>query len=121
MTDSITLLHEAAARLEAGQALAREELSKHIGDDDHNQAIFTRTLDKVATSIDNLTLLIGKESEDGKGGTGMVGQIKQLVIAKERSDRWINMISGGFAVMTISVTVFWWLVKAKLDAFFHGN
>lgn len=78
-----------------------------------------RVLWTMARDLADLVKVIGKESEDGLGGTGMVGQIKQLIRARERSDRWINLISGGFTVLVASLGVIWWLVKAKLAAFFH--
>jgi hypothetical protein len=61
---------------------------------------------------------LGKESDDGKSGTGLTGRVIRTEYRVLAYDRLKDRVIGGAMALTMAVAIIWWLTKDKLATVF---
>jgi hypothetical protein len=71
---------------------------------------------EVGRALERIETLLGMPSDDGKGGTGLIGEVARIRSTVEGHDKLASTIRGGFLTLTVAVVALWWIIKAKVAA-----
>lgn len=71
---------------------------------------------EIGEMLGEIKALLGAPSDDGKGGTGLIGEVARIRTTVEGHDKLASAIRGGFLTLTVAVVALWWIIKAKVAA-----
>jgi len=76
------------------------------------------THDDIYRALKDISDRLGHVSDDGKTGTGLVGRVMRVEYRVSAYDRLKERAVGAAAAGSVAIVALWFLVKAKIAAFF---